>query len=63
MGESSYIDGLMQERYNSSALAMELHLFYIMQSIDGLMQKICNSSAIALELHIFLHEAVNSYHF
>ena len=50
-----YIDGLVQERRNSSALAMELHLSCTNSStwyIDGLVQERRNSSALAMELHL-----------
>ena len=54
--QGTHINGLMQERYNSSALAMELCLFCINPSAcymlkkDGLMQDCSNSFATALEL-------------
>ena len=48
------MDGLAQERRNSSALAMELRLsctcIYI--HIDGFVQERCNSSALAMELRL-----------
>ena len=63
----SYIDSLMEERHNSSALAMELRLFCIKPSIcqqrkpscctlpisniDGLVQERDNSNTLAMELH------------
>ena len=47
-----YIHGLVQERWNSSALAMELHISCINPSVDGLVQERCNSSALAMELHL-----------
>ena len=40
----------MQERRNSSALAVELHLSYIYLHIDGFVQERRNSSALAVEL-------------
>ena len=42
----------MQERRNSSALAMELCLSCINPSMDGLMQERRNSSALAMELQL-----------
>ena len=44
-----HIDGLMQERRNSSALAMELRLSCIN---DWLMQGRRNTSALAMELRL-----------
>ena len=41
------VDGLVQERRHSSALAMEWRLSCI--NPDGLMQERCNSSALAME--------------
>ena len=35
IGKEQYIDGLVQERFNSSALAMELHLSCTKPSIYG----------------------------
>ena len=35
LNQLNHIDGLMQKRCNSSALVMELHLFYMMSSISG----------------------------
>ena len=46
------IDGSVQERYNSSTLAIELRLSCTNPSIDivGLVQERCNSSTLAMEL-------------
>ena len=38
-GNTGYIDGLMQKRRNSSALALELRLFCIKPLTSGLMDK------------------------
>ena len=47
------IDGLVQERRNSIALAMELHLSCTKPLINGLvLQERCNSSGLAIELHL-----------
>ena len=46
------IDGLVQERRNSSALAMDLRLSCINPSKDRLMQERRNSSASAMELRL-----------
>ena len=52
----SHTNGLVQERRNSSALAMELCLSCINPSMqshtNGLVQEKRNSSAIAMELHL-----------
>ena len=47
-----YVNGLEQERCNSSALAMELRLSCTNPWMDGLVQERCNSSALALELRL-----------
>ena len=44
-------DGLMQERRNSIANALELRLSCT-NPIDGLVQERCNSSALAMELRL-----------
>ena len=46
------IDGLVQERRNSIALAMELHLSCINQLSDGLVQERHNSRVLAMELRL-----------
>ena len=49
----AYIDGLVQERRNSIANTLELHLSWT-NPIDGLVQERRNSIANALELHLGL---------
>ena len=55
-----YIDGLVQERWNSSALAMELHLSCINPSVDRLVQERYNSSVLAMELLSWINPSI--YH-
>ena len=58
-GNMGYIDGLMQKRRNSSALALELRLFCIKPWKSGLMDR-HNCSASVLELRL-LHEAIDRW--
>ena len=46
------VDGLVQERRNSIANALELHLSCTNPLIDGLVQERCSSIANALELRL-----------
>ena len=55
---SGEIDGLVQERRNSSALAMELHLSGTNLS---LVRERCNSSALAMELLLALTHRNDSW--
>ena len=45
-------DGLVQERRNSSALAMELRLSCTNPSFDGLLSERRDTSALAMELRL-----------
>ena len=49
---AEYVNGLVQERRNSIASALELRLSCTNPSVDGLVQKGRNSIANALELRL-----------
>ena len=54
-----HFKGLVQERRNSSALAMELRLSCTNPLTDGLVQERCNSSVLAMELCLSCTKAIN----
>ena len=58
---SQYVDGLVQERRNSIANALELLLSCTNPSIDGVMQERRNSIANALELRLSCTKPSISY--